>query len=481
MFCLANGSAITRPSSSNPILGAMAKSSALGIFFAGPFYIYKLGSDIPAIYPSIDLFLAPFLAEAAAIVDASLVEQHSDNGGDYPDALFFGSFAVLTSIGMFLAGAFLVCASTFKLANLGTYLPFSVLAGFFSAVGCLLWALAFSVDTGGKTWKEVLMSGDPQLILNSCLHHVPSLIVGILMNRLGPKNPFFVILLIVATLICFYGVMWITGTSIKEAQREQWLWSYEELAYDSDPTVGLKSWTLPPAPFGSFGALFAGTVNWTAVRAGLGNMAALAFLYLLRSSIHASAMKKNVGNLVRRIPIESNMVRQDEDDNDDFNFRETIVAGNKRRGTTHTMATNMFESVKESVRMVNMSLADKKPLHGEIAKAETTEQEYTEVRAKPSRSSLEEIFCQYGEALFVVTVTGGFGVCPTVATRYARICIQTKQLFYNELIHSSRFGSNTMYAIGAEGSAPQYLSIALLIIFYLTNFELVRYFPKVRD
>ena len=126
VFCLANGSAITRPHHS--ILGFMAKQSCVGILFAGPVYIWKLGPDIPALYPSIDLFLAPLLAQAAAVVDASLRDDDSD-------AVFFGTFAVLTAIGMFLAGSLLYLAATFKLANLGTYLPYSVLCGFFSAVG----------------------------------------------------------------------------------------------------------------------------------------------------------------------------------------------------------------------------------------------------------------------------------------------------------------------------------------------------------
>ena len=35
-----------------------------------------------------------------------------------------------------------------------------------------------------------------------------------------------------------------------------------------------------------------------------------------------------------------------------------------------------------------------------------------------------------------------------------------------------------VYAIGAEGAAPQYLSILLLVMFYVTDFDLVRYIPK---
>ena len=77
-----------------------------------------------------------------------------------------------------------------------------------------------------------------------------------------------------------------------------------------------------------------------------------------------------------------------------------------------------------------------------------------EVRAKMPKLSLEEIFIEYGYALLVVSVCGGFGNCPTVAT------------------------SNTMYAIGAEGPAPQYGSVLLLVIFYFTDFQLVQYIPK---
>ena len=67
---------------------------------------------------------------------------------------------------------------------------------------------------------------------------------------------------------------------------------------------------------------------------------------------------------------------------------------------------------------------------------------------------MEEVFQEYGYALFVVAFVGGFGCCPTVAT------------------------SNTMYAIGAGNAAPQYGSVLLLLIFYFTSFEIVRFIPK---
>lgn len=217
----------------------MAKLTCVGIFAAGPFYIARLGNDVPAVYPSVDLFLAPFLASAAAKVDQAL----ADDGlsGATSNAVFFASYTVLAAIGMLSAGTLLLLAATFKLANLGTFLPYSVLCGFFSAVGVLLWALSFSVDTNGLTWQHVFFSGDTELILNSLLHHLPSLVVGILMNILGPKHPFYVILLIIITVTVFYTTMFFTGMSSEEAQEEKWFWSREELsiqAGESDVSFG---------------------------------------------------------------------------------------------------------------------------------------------------------------------------------------------------------------------------------------------------
>jgi len=495
VFVLAFGSALmVRPhaddsnnSNNNSILGVMAKLSAVGIFAAGPLYIYRLNHDIPAVYPSVDLFLAPFLAQAVVVVDESLWEQHQqqhttssssssqqpDGGGDggsYPDELFFGSFAVLASLGMTLAGLFLYLGSTFKLANLGTYLPYSVLSGFFSAVGVLLWCLAFSVDTSGKSWKTVFFSKDAALIGDSCLHHAPSLVIGILMNKLGPKNPFYVILLLVATQIIFYTIMVATGTTLEDAQRLQWFWSKDELVYrprdsSEDGAFAIEestassfgwsvpSWALPPSPFGSFGAILAGHVNWTAVVAGMPNMAALAFLYLLRSSIHASAMKKNVSNLVRRIPIKTTTSPNNNNTSvDDYlDISQTTVTGNKnvskksdhgdvpslsqqKRQPTSPSPTSIIESVRNSVSIVQLSMQDRKPLiagrqdgidhHSTLAtttslvdaSATSSHPQYTEIRAKAPRRSLESIFSEYSYALFMVAVVGGFGVCPTVAT-----------------------------------------------------------------
>ena len=69
VFCLASGSAILRPYAKNSILGLMTKMAALGIIFSGPVYLYNIGNDIPPMYPTCDLFLAPILAHIAKLID----------------------------------------------------------------------------------------------------------------------------------------------------------------------------------------------------------------------------------------------------------------------------------------------------------------------------------------------------------------------------------------------------------------------------
>ena len=481
VFCLANGSAIVRPHATQPVLGQMAKLTTVGILMAGPLYIWRLGQDVPALYPSGDLFLAPFLASAAKIVDEIMEEDGLNEEGSNSNEVFLASFAVLAAIGMLSAGILLELAATFKLANLGTFLPYSVLCGFFSAVGVLLWALSFSVDTNGKTWQDVLFSGDISLIYQSILHHLPSFTVGIMMNLLGPKHPFYVILLIFLTLIGFYTTMWITGTSLEEAQEQHWFWSQNELSIPvlhKDNGSFLASW-VPPIPFGHWGAMLQGQVHWRAVRSGLKDMFLLALLYLLRSSIHASAMKKNINNLVCK---KRNKTDADAEINTTYRQMPSSPISVYPSRTTSDSRRSWFarlamDAIEEKVRLVNEGLQGHNtsggrqsirptsppetntgplsevvvPIHENKA---TTAYQYTEVRPKPCHRSLKDLFVEYGYALILVAFSGGFGVCPTVAT------------------------SNTMYAIGAGGRAPQYGSCLLLVIFYITDFSLVRYIPK---
>lgn len=262
-------------------------------------------------------------------------------------------------------------------------------------------------------------------------------------------------LLILMTILIFYITMWATETSLEDAQAQGWLWSVDELVYDrrdenstgldhgnsTQPSNGVPAWALPPAPFGSFAAIWAGHVNWTAVSAGLSNMFGLAFLYLLRSSIHASALKKNVSNLVMRIPILKQPTHALAPPTA-VNSAGTVSAATSSTacnntlngGATQRQRPSILQRMRESVRILQMSMKDTKPLRSSPGpressaldvsptallsneKEEETSPGYMEIRPKVPRRSLESIFSEYAYALFAVSVVGGFGVCPTVAT-----------------------------------------------------------------
>ena len=117
------------------------------------------------------------LASIAKIIDQTLADDESISEEEN-DEIFLATFAFLAAIGMGLAGLLLILAGVFRLANLGSFLPFPVLCGFFSAVGILTWHLGFEVDTSGKTFHAVFFSGDSSLIFEALMHHLPGVVVA---------------------------------------------------------------------------------------------------------------------------------------------------------------------------------------------------------------------------------------------------------------------------------------------------------------
>jgi hypothetical protein len=212
--------------------------------------------------------------------------------------------------------------------------------------------------------------------------------------------------------------MFVTQTSLEDAQAAGWFWSIDDLVYNphdhrsTNTTTFIPAWSLPPAPLGSWTAMMAGHVHWRAVWAGTNHMIALAFLYLLRSSIHASAMKKNVGNLVRRVPLNHSSSSHDAVSGIATNTTTATTTTTTRTATANKRpASSVWATMSQSVRMVQMSMQDHRPV-----RMLSTRPDYYETRATPPRRSLESIFSEYAYALFVVATVGGFGVCPTVAT-----------------------------------------------------------------
>eukprot|EP00521_Asterionellopsis_glacialis_P011202 CAMPEP_0195293998 /NCGR_PEP_ID=MMETSP0707-20130614/13943_1 /TAXON_ID=33640 /ORGANISM="Asterionellopsis glacialis, Strain CCMP134" /LENGTH=932 /DNA_ID=CAMNT_0040354855 /DNA_START=29 /DNA_END=2824 /DNA_ORIENTATION=- len=350
VFCMAQASAITRPNATGNSVGPLAKMASLGILLASPLFVAILGKQIPAIYPTSDLFLAPFLAQLAVKIDEELMKE----GLQDDDAIFLATFTAVCSAAVLISGLLSILASVVKLANIGAFLPYSVLCGFFATIGILMYTLAFSIDTGGKKVGEVLFSNDPGLIFNSFLHHLPSVAIGVAMHVKGPQNPFYVLFLVAATIAGAYALLLVTGTTLEEAQQEQWFWSSTDLAYEAN-----DRWATP-APFGVYRDLFQGKIHFGAVKAGFPTALALAFLYLVRCSLHAAALKKNIPNVTRKIELESPLAP---------------------KRTAEVTRPPMTPSAKSQIGNV----------------------------------SLQKILSVYGTSQIVASVTGGIAVAPAVA------------------------------------------------------------------
>ena len=441
VFCLAQAATVAPTTA---LTGQMAKIAALGVATASPIFIWHLGAYIPAIYPASDLFLAPFLAQVADIIHQGILseqqQQQVDNlnddgtdGGSHDsnnnstrgnttdsnnNTLFLTTFLVTSGLGLFLSGGLCIMAARFsKLVNLGAFLPYSVLSGFFTTIGLLMWTLGFSVDTGGlkvgQVWHAAITEHNWPLVKQALWHHTPSLCIGAVMHVAGRMySNYWVIGLIVGTVVCSYGILWITNTTLEEAQEAQWFFSAQDLA-PPPPSSSSSSATEsnsshpafltdygPPLPFGVWFALLRGQVVWRAVWESIPTMLALAFLYIIRCSLHSAALKKNIPNVTRK----------------------------KQHPSSRLLGREATSAIAASIR----AKKDKR-------------------QALALGNILEK---GYGYSQLISALFGGITVAPSVAA------------------------SLTLFRLGAEGTPPQYGSCALLLLFYVTNFQAVQYIPK---
>lgn len=425
VFSLAQASAIPRPYSSRPCLGPMVRAAALGPIIAGPIFIYFL--DLPALYPTIDAFPVPFLAQQSIIVDEMLHEV----GMEDDDDIFFTTVFVLSGLSLIFSGLLILLATRIKIANIGAYLPFPVLCGFFTSIGLLSWTFAFSVDTSSNTLGDFFLGsgtamGSDKLLSGwefrkSCLiHHIPTLIVGAFINYIGQKNRILVPLLCMGTVLLAYVFMFLMHVSLEEARDAGWFWRDEDFRSDNmhflspqNDIKGMKGWS-PPLPFGVLNGVFNGKVYFPAVIKGLPVVFGYAIIYLIRCSLHAPALKKNAV-IVRKITEE----------------REEQKRVKQKNDGGSNIKRPRFGSDLSDDGMVNSQ--------------STTS----------SKVTLPDLLSLYGKVFCILGLAGGSASIPSIGA------------------------AATLSKLGATGKAPQYVSIVLILIFYCNRFELVSHIPKI--
>lgn len=411
VFSLTMGAAITRPHGGSPMLGIMAKMSASGVMFASVVCWWSLSDDVPALYPAVDLFCAPFLANLAAIVDDVLYNDENVSPQDN-DAMFLATFTFLTCLGLAITATLLMLASVFKLANLGAFLPLPVLSGFFAAVGVLLWTLAVKIDTSGMSVGQVIFSGDWAIVENALAHHVPSLIAACAMKCLSPQSPFYVVAVIVGMIGLFYTYIGIAGLDLEDMVQRGWFWSKSDLVNHlmNSSHVGFEKWA-PPAPAGWINSWAQGNVHWGAVQAGMSTAIALAFLYMIRCSLHGAALRKNIGLMERRVHA-NKVVTEENGHNDD---QESITKPSI--GSIPAPVRFRKRQVSEAVDLD--FFATNIPTSHEATNIET---KWVVTQSKPTKHTLTEILAQYAYSQYICAFVGGLAMTPSIgpsATLYS--------------------------------------------------------------
>jgi hypothetical protein len=431
VFSLTMGAAIMRPShddtgggASTPIFGIMTKMSANGVMFAAVVFWWSLSDDIPALYPAVDLFCAPFLADLAVIVDETLHADENVKPQDN-DAVFLASFTLLVCLGLTITGTLLMLSSCFKLANLGAFLPSPVLSGFFSAIAVLLWALAIKVDTGGISISQILFSGDRDLKLFALKHHLPSVVIGSMMKVLSPMSPFFVIGCIFGAIITFYIYMAVAHVGLQEMVEAGWFWSKDQLINNNVDASGRGLDTLmPPAPVGWINYMVHGKVHWGSVQAGLPSVIALALLYMIRCSLHGAALRKNIAIMTRYVTVDCNAT--DQVDYEANNVGEQTPKYDKVDPDLlgivqppRRLERQMSETVDLNAALMSLSMGRIDDLHSDDEA--TNGKKAIAVQSQPTKHTLTEILAQYAISQWVCALVGGFAIVPSIgpsATMY---------------------------------------------------------------
>ena len=166
-------------------------------------------------------------------------------------------------------------------------------------------------------------------------------------------------------------------------------WSRDELVYGDSSGLTLGS---PPAPFGMLYQLFKGKVHWGAVSNGMPTSIALGFLYVVRCSVHAAALKKNLLNLSRTVHAT--------DEKQDVPQPSPTI-----RRPAGLRTRQFSETVDIEAVMLFAPKAPATTIPNKVAQV---------IRPKPSNLALKAILAPYGLSQFVAALFGGFAVTPAI-------------------------------------------------------------------
>eukprot|EP00551_Chaetoceros_affinis_P009095 CAMPEP_0203679028 /NCGR_PEP_ID=MMETSP0090-20130426/34041_1 /ASSEMBLY_ACC=CAM_ASM_001088 /TAXON_ID=426623 /ORGANISM="Chaetoceros affinis, Strain CCMP159" /LENGTH=703 /DNA_ID=CAMNT_0050546511 /DNA_START=230 /DNA_END=2341 /DNA_ORIENTATION=- len=219
-----------------------------------------------------------------------------------------------------------------------------------------------------------------------------------------------------------YLLLFLTDTTLENARAMGWFW-YDRDFRSAEESAGY--WD-PPLPFGVIGGIFEGKVYWAAVREALPMSIAMALIYFIRCSLHAPALKKNAEN------IQKNRDEQEKASNSSSNL-------------------TMKQHISRRFSVVSVDDTDDDNNDDDS----TFETESTRPSDAAGPMSMSDVYSVYGKILVFTALAGGSACVPSLGP------------------------SATITKLGATGSFPQIGSVVVLLLFYVTEFELLGFIPKV--
>lgn len=158
---------------------------------------------------------AALLAIAAAAIVAGMPPTAS------PDAAFVTVVAAIALTSL-LNGAFFLALGWFKLGTLIRYIPYPVVGGFLAGTGWLLISGAMGLLTAAPLSSAQLPA---MLQMTAVLQWLPAFAFAVLLLVVLRRHSHVLIVpvMILAAVVLFYGVLWLTGTSLAEATARGWL------------------------------------------------------------------------------------------------------------------------------------------------------------------------------------------------------------------------------------------------------------------
>jgi hypothetical protein len=129
----------------------------------------------------------------------------------------------------------------------------------------------------------------------------------------------------------------------------------------------------------------------------------MGFLYLVRCSVHGTALKKNIPNLSRTVKADDPSA--------------AALMGSPPVSPAPNMRRPAPIRSRKFSEAVDIEAVIEQPSNGTAANADTTSktEETVMIHAKPTNIPLKEILLQYGYSQFVVTLVGGIAITPAVA------------------------------------------------------------------